>query len=199
MKRSGLLLLSLFFAAALSLALSSPAPAYLLDADVLGAGSYTSASPLTISTPLGSVSFVGEIRDPDGDPEFTLAGASGNVFDILDNPDSYAYLTFSFEIVSATFIYGGNAGVFDIEARDIGGNVVASFFQASTDGGQPAGPVTLSGPGIRSLYWEDPGWSLSAMDNLDIETAPVPLPGTMVLLGSGLAGFAAFRRKRRTR
>jgi hypothetical protein len=193
MKKVTFLALPLLVLAALTFVMSPPANAHLIDADTLASGSYLASSPLIISTPYGNISFVGEIRGPDSDPEFTAAGASGHVFDIDEN--SNAWLDFSFEITSATFIYGGNIGVFDIEARDIGSGVVDSFYQASTDSGQPAGPITLSGLGIRQLYWEDPGYSFAAIDNLEITPAGVPEPATMLLFGSGLIGLFGLRRK----
>jgi hypothetical protein len=137
-----------------------------LDADTVATGSTLDTTPLV--TAYGTITFVGEIRDRNGDAEANAAGASGDVFDILNSPNSTAEMSFDFDITEATFIYGGNSGVMDIEARDKDGGVVDSFFQASTAGGQPAGPITLSGAGIRSLYWEDPGFSFLFLDNLDL-------------------------------
>jgi hypothetical protein len=188
--RSFLLVTS--FAAVSTLLSASARATIILDADTPATGSDLDLAPLVTS--FGTITFSGEIRDRDSDPEFTAAGASGDVFDIFDLPTSTALLTFSFDVSSITFIYGGNVGVFDIEARDIGGSVVASFFQLSTDGGQPAGPITLAGPGIRSLFWTDPGNSFAPIDNVEIEPAAVPEPSTLLLLGAGM--LAAGRRLR---
>ena len=70
------------------------------------------------------------------------------------------------------------------------GITVDSFFQASTESA-PAGPTTLTGVGIRSLYWEDPGYNFAALDNIQITGgSPVPEPSTIFLLGIGLAAMA---------
>ncbi|OFV99418.1 MAG: hypothetical protein A3H28_03195 [Acidobacteria bacterium RIFCSPLOWO2_02_FULL_61_28] len=172
---------------------SGVADTIILDADTPATGSGLGVSPLV--TPSGTITFAGEIRDRDSDPDFNAAGALGNVFDISGG--STALMSFDFDVSSITFIYGGNFGVFDIEARDIGGVVLDSFFQASTDDGEPAGPITLSGPGIRSIFWEDPGNSFAPIDNLTIETArTVPEPSSLLLLGTGLIGFWRLRRKK---
>lgn len=168
-----------------------------LDADSAATGSLLQSTPLTTS--LGTITFTGEIRDRDGDPEFTAAGASGDVFDIGGTSGgSWAALTFSFDVSSISFIYGGNGGGINLLARDQFGATLDSFYQASTES-EPAGPVTLEGLGIRSLYWEDPGWSFAALDNIEITAgaAPVPEPATMLLFGIGLAGLAGARLRRK--
>ncbi len=143
----------------------------LLDADTPATGSLLGSTPLL--TPYGAITFVGQIRDRDNDPEFNAAGAAGNVFDI-DDFSSTATLNFGFDVTSLTFIYGGNIGVFDVRARDINGVTVASFYQPDTGAGQPAGPITLSAAGIRSLFWQDPIMSFAAIDNLTLTVVPEP-------------------------
>ena len=176
--------------------MTQPAMAIFLDADTVATGSTLDTTPLV--TPYGTITFTGQIRDRDGDPEFNAAGASGDVFDIINSPVSYAQMFFGFDVASATFIYGGNSGIFDIEARDSIGGVVDSFYQASTSAGQQAGPITLSGSGIRSLYWKDnPGNSFAPIDNLEITAEAVPEPSILLLLGTGLVGFAGYGLRRR--
>jgi hypothetical protein len=168
--------------------LAAPIWDIFLDGDTPTTGSLLDIQPLV--TPFGTITFDGEFFNPPSDPEFIAAGASGNVFDI--DSSSTAQLSFDFDIVSATFIYGGNNGSILVEARDIHGTVVDSFFQANTYDGQPAGPVTLSGLGIRSLYWEDPRMNYAALDNIGII---VPEPTTIAFLGLG--GLSLIRRRRK--
>jgi hypothetical protein len=175
-------------------AVSFGAPTILLDADTPATGSLLGAVPLV--TPYGTITFDGEIRDRDADPEFNAAGALGNVFDIYNTPIQTAKLSFDFDVQSVTFIYGGNSGDILVEARDAFDVVVDSFYQANTDGGQPAGPVTLSGSGIRSLYWEDTftGMSFAPLDNITLSV--IPAPGA-ILLGSIGVGVLSWLRRRR--
>lgn len=175
-------------AAVLALAGGASAGDIFLDGDTPATGSDLGTMPLVTS--FGTITFMGELRADPSDPDFIAAGASGNVFDI-DN-SSTASLRFDFDVESITFIYGGNVGVFDIEARDIDGNPVDSFFQADTDDGQPAGPITLSGRGIRELFWQDAPFSFAAIDNVDIT---VPAPGAAGLMALGGVALVARRRR----
>ena len=164
-----------------------------LDADTPATGSNLDVSPLV--TTEGTITFSGEITNLT-DPEFTAAGASGNNFDILGNG---ALLSFDFDVSSFTFIYGGNTGEFDIVARDILNNPVDSFFQASTDDGEPAGPETLSGTGIRSIFWNDTQGVFAPIDNITITTSSTPVPGpmTILLFALGLAGIGLSKMTRK--
>ncbi|MFT7679878.1 MAG: hypothetical protein ACI8QC_003883, partial [Planctomycetota bacterium] len=168
-------------------------------ADTPATGSLLQTTPLV--TAHGTITFAGEVR-PTSDPEFAAAGSVGDVFDIVGT-NSDATLMFDFDVTSFEFIYGGNSGSILVEALDAGGNVVDSFFQASTDAGEPAGPAVLSGFGIRSVTWTDPGFSFAALDNIVIDgggntsigvtycNPSVPnssgLPGTMSATGSNIA------------
>jgi hypothetical protein len=177
------------------------APTVFLDADTPATGSLLGTQPLV--TPYGTITLVyGQIRDRDNDLEFNAAGASGNVFDILgpgDSPpgDQHAELSFDFDVLSVMFIYGGNEGSILVEARDASSTVLDSFYQAYTDEGQPAGPVTLSGLGIRSLYWKDTvsGMSFAALDNITLTTI-IPAPGAIALGSIGVAFVGWLRRRR---
>ncbi|MFH1371845.1 MAG: hypothetical protein ABII09_11260 [Planctomycetota bacterium] len=175
-------------------------PSFILNADTPATGSNLGTTPLV--TPYGSVTFVGEIFIGTSDTEFSAAGASGGSFDILgpdDTPSQAAELFFDFDVESFTFIYGGNTGSILIEAQDASGNPLDSFFQADTYIGYPAGPITLSGSGIRSLYWEDTvkGKDYAALDNITVTVAaPIPAPGAVVLAGIGV-GLVGWLQKRR--
>jgi hypothetical protein len=138
----------------------------VLNADTPQTGS---TGPGNFSTPFGPVNFAGElVAFATSDPEFNAAGALGNQFDIVGAASS-AQLKFGFRASSITFIYGGNSGGITVEALNAANTVVASFTQADTFTGQPAGPVTLAAPNIRSLRWNDPSLgAFAGLDNLNI-------------------------------
>ncbi|MCF6216275.1 MAG: PEP-CTERM sorting domain-containing protein [Emcibacter sp.] len=172
---------------------SANAGVIFLDADSLTTGSDLENNPLL--TAEGTITYLGEVRQTSSDPELVAAGSLGNVFDIDNGTDSASF-SFDFDVTSFSFIYGGNSGVFDIVARDAFNNIVDSFFQASTSSGEPAGPVTLSGIGIRSIFWQDPGNNFAAIDNVTIRTTSVPEPAPLALLGLGLLGLGLSRKRR---
>ena len=174
--------------------LSAVTTTIFLDADTPATGGDLLTTPLT--TPYGTITFVGEFMFGSSDPEFTAAGADGNTFNIIEPGSLSAELSFDFDVISIEFIYGGNIGDIWIEARDIYGNVVDDFYQASTYDGEPAGPETLDWDGlkyIRSLYWTDTASSIGylALDNI---TITIPEPVTVLLFG--LSSAALLRRKR---
>jgi hypothetical protein len=163
-----------------------------LDADTVSTGSALESSPLITS--LGAVNFLGEIRGTTDD-DLIAAGSVGNVFDI--DGTSNALFTFDFDVTSITFIFGGNSGVFNMIAKDMLGNTVDSFFTNDTGTGASAGPITLTGVGIRSLFWEDPGNSFAAIDNVWItDESEVPEPSTLVIFALGIMGLFSCRFKK---
>lgn len=164
-----------------------------LDGETPATGSLLGSQPLV--TPYGTITFIGEFRSGPSDPDFIAAGAAGNIFDGAGDSPAEAQFLFSFDVASITFIYGGNYGEFDAEARDIGGGVLDSFYQASTADGEPAGPVTLFGPGIRSLYWKDDFGSFVPIDNVTISVNVIPEPSAALLAGLGLAVLLVARRR----
>lgn len=155
-------------------------PSFTLGADTPATGSLLASQPLI--TPYGTITFNGEIKIGSSDPDFTAAGAVGGTFNILYPGDQAAELFFDFDVISLTFVYGGGSSDIDIEARDALGNVVDSFYQASTGPGEPAGPITLSGSGIRSLFWEDTGIDedYAALDNIEVTPLPAFTPDLVV-------------------
>ncbi len=166
----------------LTTSLSLDAAMIYLDGDSPATGSALGTTPLV--TPLGTVTFSGEFSSG-SDPDLTAAGSTGNVFDI-DNGSQQATLFFDFDVASFTFLYGGNIGHIDIRGRDINNVVVASFFQADTNAGQPAGPITLTGTAMRSLFWTDTTGSFAPLDNIQVSNVPEPTSGLLCLIGSVL-------------
>jgi len=144
-------------------------PTYLVDGD---------SQTLPWVVEYGTISFDGQTRDDGDDPDFISAGASGNTFDIPDLRN-WAKLSFDFDVDSAEFIYGGNNGNITVEAKDNAGALIASLYQADTSDGQPAGPVTFYGLGIRSLHWKDTSSTktFAALDNIILTTLPPALLG----------------------
>ncbi len=173
-------------------AMNTQAAAIILNADTAETGGALDFFPLV--THHGTITFAGEIRDVGNDMDFIAAGAQGFVFDI-DDTESSATLSFDFDVSAINFIYGGNDGVFGISALNIDGTIVDSFFQDDTGSGQPAGPITLSGVGIREIVWKDDSGAIgdfAPIDNITIST--VPIPGAIWLFGSAIVGLAGFRK-----
>lgn len=160
-----------------------------LDADTPETGSLLETQPLVTS--YGTISFVGTMSTL-LDAEFNAAGASGNKFDIPARNQN-AQLSFDFDIFSVEFIYGGNYGSITVEARNAADEIVGSFYDPNTNNiNQPAGPITISAVGIRSIRWYDtPEYGSCALDNISIT---VPEPCTIMLLAMGSVALV----KRRT-
>ena len=136
-----------------------------LDMDTAATGQNLDTTPL--NTALGTITGLSGIEITNfTDPEFNRAGAGGNNIDQATSGG--AELGFDFDVTSLTFAYGGNIGEITVQALNAGGAVVDEFFQADTNAGQPAGPQTLAGEGIRHLRWRDPSGSFAALDNIKI-------------------------------
>ena len=111
---------------------------------------------------------------------------------------SFGALNMNFETDSFMLPPAGSTAVFS-SPFTMSGELVFPFFGAP---GQS--PVPLSGAGIVTAFFVPspsatdvaPGWQLSQL-NYDFAAEPVPEPGTMLLVGGGMA--ALLRRRLRSR
>ena len=173
---------------------SSQAATIILDAETPATGSNLDTTPLV--TPFGEISFTGTVI-PHYDSDMPIGSGfstdNGGVPGSGGSTIEPAFLMFDFDVQSVEFLYGGNSGAILVDALNINGIVVDSFFQDGTHANQPIGPVTLTGANIRTIRFEDPEIVLVALDNIVIE--PVPEPATMAILALG--GIGVLRRRRR--
>lgn len=132
--------------------------------------------------------------DPNG-PEFILGGFQGAVgFDVSPNDmvNGHLMAEFALTINTSAFGPGGNPGFYDpapaFWSASVGENAIdppisSAIFQLNPDGSSTVFPAL--GP--------DGGPVMQPQD----VTQVLPEPGTLILLGSGLAGIAARARRRR--
>ena len=110
-------------------------------------------------------------------------------------------LDFDFDVQEITLNFGGDGGGFEIFALNAGGVILDSLIVADLPAsGLAPGPLTLNGPGIRFLRYEDPvAGGGASIDNVMITASAVPEPSTYAgLLGITCVSLLAYgwRRKR---
>lgn len=90
------------------------------------------------------------------------------------------------------FIGDGLSGNFTLTAFD-GKSVIGTDVKTSQAGDYTK--LSFSGANITSISFMSSNLSAYVVDDLSFAAAPVPEPSTFALLGSGLAGLAALRRR----
>ena len=157
-----------------------------LGADTEATGSLLESRALVTSYGYVELSNSAEILSVT-DPDALSAGAFGKGFDVGGPNPGTGQLDFSFEVNSVRLTYGGNVGGIRIEARDLAGDVIDSFFQPNTSTGEFAGPITLSGGPIRTIHWAETTGSYAILDEIHLEVVPsVLLDADELSTGRGL-------------
>jgi hypothetical protein len=117
-------------------------------------------------------------------------------------------LTITFAVVQSSISLtggddGGDVDQFTVTAFDINGNQIGLPFVTGPFGGNPITPpimvdqftVNLNFPGIKSVVVSNAINAGIGLDN--IQFCDIPVPPTLLLLGSGLVGLLGLRRRAR--
>ena len=123
------------------------------------------------------------------DPFDTMGIANANAF---GNPPTTGEITFlsTLTTLSIDWVTLTSNDIY-IDAFDAGGVLIDSFYFVGT--GTSFGTTTFSGP-ISSFQFHDSGGTVG-ISTLNFTYAAVPEPASLLLLGSGLFGFVAMRKK----
>lgn len=169
--------------------LTLPGPhsgAWYVSSDQTGPGSHTLYQSFTISgaASSASLSFWHFIANYGGGPY----GAQDD-FDYNSSPN---------QRVQVDLLWG------DISGNPFGGTVLANFFTGATNFGwtQYTQDITslLSSAGTYSLRFtevDNQSFFNHGIDNVSVNVSTVPEPGTIALVGFGMAALVGFKRRRR--
>jgi hypothetical protein len=154
---------------ATQVALAQSVDTILLDFETATTGSEILSEPLV--KPQGTIT-----ASTTGGTLYVQPGNLGTGLFLLhdqadETSDESGQLEFDFDVSSITFNYGGfSAGEFVGEVLDADLNVLDTFFDPDTSGGELRGPVTLSGQGIRYFRFRDtdPNRVTVGVDNVAI-------------------------------
>jgi hypothetical protein len=194
------------------------------DSLTVAPGSYISGAPVTnylagygitlSGMKSGEIVTVSNLTSPNCPTE---APSPPNVFGVWEPYQISTFtLNFSTPVNNFSFDRFGSIGIYNTNGTAMGpwsataynasgGNLgSAGDPLISTYGDVPVKSFTIAAPGISHIDFigNNEGWTgycLPMIDNLSFTTspAPVPLPGSLLLLGSGLLGLAGWRRFRK--
>lgn len=120
-----------------------------------------------------------------------LYGTSGFA---LGNPSAQSFDAIFGTTVSAfDVVVGAINGGWKISAYDVNNKIIETLsINDPCCGGYTRG---IAAPGIKRVSFT-PVWDYAAFDNFRFVPTQVPEPGSLALMGLGLLGFAALRRKK---
>lgn len=180
-------------------AIGISAPEYLVDFET----GFTHGQNITGVTGLFPMGLV--ITDTSGSNPVTIVGTPYKIdgsnpvndFAIKHNEEPYLELIFATPVDYLAFRDIDQAGTIGI-VTFVGGDTASISFETTNTGGDSAeffGIYRNDKPRITKVQLDASGGGGWGLDNIEYGRTPVPIPGAVWLLGSGLLGLIGLRRK----